>query len=322
MTVHLGRADDGKPVEQAPQHRHMLRQSAAAAPYHGRAGPQQIRHVLRKLEGGQRAAVRQSGAGLGDQGHLRIGQGLLQLFPRRRYRAAVDPHSGGAQGLQGDDAGQQARPGQGTSFLVHRHGDKNRQAGGAGGQQGGPRLFEGDRLLLKDGDGLLHGENRLILLAIGLQPAAGGRQIARDFAPRSRLATEGDQAAVDRRRLLRQAEGGQPGPVGPEGGGGNHVAAGGRVPPLQLQQGFRVLQYPLFGTGAGWHAGGQQGRAGGAVHQEPHGRFLSIHRDYILSGAPIFRRSSALRRVTRVASHRDSRACMRDSSSPRTWQLL
>ena len=63
----------------------------------------------------------------------------------------------------------------------------------------------------------------------------------------------------------------QPHPVGPEGGGDQHLAAGRHITPLELQQGLRVAEQPLLRARAGGHAPLIQLGAGGSVQQDGQG---------------------------------------------------
>lgn len=70
------------------------------------------------------------------QRHRRIGKGVLQPFGHPNgAKGTVEPHRRRAQGLQGNNGGEQARPGAGFALPVHRQRQKYRQTGLPAGQQ-------------------------------------------------------------------------------------------------------------------------------------------------------------------------------------------
>ena len=140
LCVDFGRSHNGMPVQQPAQKRQMLRPRSAAAAQQGSSGGQQPLRLLRKMRRVQRnhSAVlpRKRCSGFRQQRHRRIGKGVLQPFGHPNgAKGTVEPHRRRAQGLQGNNGGEQARPGAGFALPVHRQRQQYRQTGLPAGQQ-------------------------------------------------------------------------------------------------------------------------------------------------------------------------------------------
>ena len=261
--------------------------AAAAAEDHDAAG-QHVGHqrdeLLRRAVV-HRPAVHNGGhtrVGLGDQGDAgvlpqapELGQHLL------RPGGAVQAEGIDAHALQHGEGGGDVGTGDAAAVPVAGERDENGLVGdGADGQHGGPCIGQGHHRLndIEIDAGLLQTGH---LLGVGIhqivegraaqrgEEQTGGSQIARQQRPPAgRLPGKGGQTAVIIGSLtgdavLRQLHG-----VAAEGGGVQHLTAGGHIVPLNGADGLRVGQCPLLGADIAGVAALLQLGAGGAVQNK------------------------------------------------------
>ena len=269
----------------------MLRRSAAAAAKDTNACRREAGGVGSELL--RRAVVHrlplhrlgQARVGLGNERDGGVGGKAAHLLQHlRRAGGAVQPEGVHPHALHDDQGGQHVGAREGAAVLVAGKGDPHRPirhalAGqyrrpGLGHGHGGlneeevhPRRRQGSRLLGIDG-------HQLLKAAL---PEGGDEQPRGGHVPRHQSAAAGSlpgqlhQPAVVVRHLPEDTVLLQPHPVGPEGGGDQHLAARRHITPLELQQGLRVAEHPLLRVRAGGHAPLIQLGAGGSVQQDGQG---------------------------------------------------
>ena len=208
-----------------------------------------------------------------------------KLLLRHRRVHAVEAEGGHPHALHDDGAGQHVGAAGGAALLVAVAGHQDGPAAARlpDAQHRRPGLGHGHDALHQEqvhprplqGGGLLGVEAHQHLeggLSIGRDGVERGAQIpGHQSAACRRLPGQAGQAGIVLLHPVGQSEFLQGAPIGPQGRSHQHLGARLHIGALELQQGLRVLQGPLLGTGAQGHAAFLQLGTGGAVHQKRQG---------------------------------------------------
>ena len=288
ICVQRGGRRDGRAVQRTAQGSNMLRRGAAAAAEDHDAGGQHVRHQRGELL--RRAVVHRlavhdgghAGVGLGDQGDAGVLPQAAELGQHLvRPRRAVETEGVDAHALQYQQGGGDVGAGDAAAILVAGKGDEDGLGGDAAhGQHGGTGVGQGHHGL---NDVQVHtgGFQSGCLLGVGVhqlveggaaqrgQKQAGGRQVSgqQGLAVRG-LTGQVRQTAVIGGGVLRYAVLRQLHGIAAEGGGVEHLAAGGHVIALDGQDAVRMGQHPLLRADVAGVAALLQLRTGGTVQNK------------------------------------------------------
>ena len=293
-----GRRRDDRAAQCPGQGGDMRGGGAAAAAEHGHAGGQKFRHQGGEFLAGaavDRLAILDdghTGIGLGDQGDPGIFPQALQLEKYLlRAGGAVQAKGVDAHALQDHQRRGDVGAGDAAAVFVTGEGDEDRLvADAADGQHRRTGVGEGHHgldneqvhagafqtggLLGVDVHQLLEGH----VAQRGEERAGGGHIACPQGLALHRLGGQFRQTAVVVGGAVEQAGLLQLAAVGTEGGGVDHLAAGGHIAALDVDDGVRMVQCPLLGADVACIAALLQLGAGGTVQNQ---RKTKLHRCYL-----------------------------------------